>query len=151
MYFREATTKDIPQLHRIRMAVKENRLNNPLLVQEKDYLNYFTNEGKGWLCEIDGKITGFAIVDIVNDNFWALFVDPAYEANGIGRRLEEIALDWYFNSGKKSISLSTAPDTRAEKFYRNSGWKENGSTKHGELIFEMKAEDWKSKMPNDIG
>ena len=132
------------------LMVKENRLNNPLLVEEKDYVNCLTREGKGFLCEIDGKITGFAIVDTVKDNFWAFFVDPAFEGNGIGRKLEEIILNWYFNNGKQSISLSTAPNTRAEKFYISSGWTQSGSTKHGELIFEMKVEDWKSQMPNDI-
>jgi len=149
MYFREATTKDIPDLHHIRMSVKENVLNNPLLVQEKDYVNYLTTEGKGWLCEIEGDIVGFAIVDTVKSNFWALFVDPAYEGKGIGRKLVELVLDWYFETGKRSISLSTAPNTRAEKFYRNASWKENGSTKHGELIFEMTAQAWKYKMSND--
>lgn len=34
MFIREAVIKDIPTMHRIRMAVRENVLTNPLAVQE---------------------------------------------------------------------------------------------------------------------
>jgi GNAT superfamily N-acetyltransferase len=149
MYFREANTNDIPELHRIRMSVKENVLNNPLLVQEKDYINYLTTEGKGWLCEIENQTVGFAIVDASKQNLWALFVEKSHEGRGIGKELERLLLDWWFRVEHKSISLSTAPNTRAENFYRSSGWKEKGSTKNGELIFEMTEQDWKHKMIND--
>lgn len=149
MYFREASTRDIPELHCIRKSVKENVLNNPLLVQEKDYINYLTTEGKGWLCEIENQIVGFAIVEVSKQNLWALFIDTAHERRGIGKELERLVLNWWFRVEHKSISLSTAPNTRAEKFYRISGWKEKGSTKNGELIFEMTEQDWKHKMIND--
>jgi deoxycytidine triphosphate deaminase len=38
--------------------------------------------------------------------------------------------------------LSTAPGTRAEKFYKRSGWKDAGFHGKGEIKFEMSHSDW---------
>ncbi|MBC7862563.1 MAG: GNAT family N-acetyltransferase, partial [Bacteroidia bacterium] len=73
MNFRVALPEDFKELHRIRMAVKENVLNNPLLVTEADYIKYLTVSGKGWLCEVENEIVGFAIIDTDDKNIWALF------------------------------------------------------------------------------
>ena len=40
--------------------------------------------GKGWVCEIENRIVGFAIVDVVAHNVWALFVQPGFDGIGIG-------------------------------------------------------------------
>jgi GNAT superfamily N-acetyltransferase len=72
---------------------------------------------------------------------WALFVDPAYEGKGIGRRLHDLMLEWYFSQTRDTIWLGTAPDSRAERFYRSAGWIQKGM--HGkELRFEMSFNDW---------
>ena len=75
MTFREAQVTDIPQLAKLRLAVKENALSNPALVTDKDYETYLTVRGKGWLCEEDNKVVGFAIGDLEKNNVWALFID----------------------------------------------------------------------------
>lgn len=141
--YRVAHTNDIPQLSDIRLSVKENVLSNPALVTEKDYIDYLTVRGKGWVCEINGTIVGFSIGDLQDNNVWALFIQPGYEGKGIGRELMRLLLQWYFANTNKPIWLSTAPDSRAEKFYRKYGWQETGQTKNGELVFELRAEEWK--------
>src|SRR5262245_37504846 len=143
MIFREAFVTEIPQLHTIRMAVKENALNNPALVNEKDYVAYLTTRGKGWVCERGSTIVGFDIGDLVENNVWALFIQPGYEGKGIGQQLLSILLDWYFSNAKTFIWLSTAPGTRADQFYRRFGWKETGRQSNGEVRFEMNAEEWR--------
>ena len=55
MNFREATVTDIPQIQRVRNAVKENVLSDPALVSDTDCIDYITRRGKGWVCEADGK------------------------------------------------------------------------------------------------
>lgn len=142
MIFREATIKDIPQLHQIRMSVKENVLNNPSLVKKEDYINFLTTNGKGWLCEMENTIVGFAIIDTVENNIWALFVNPDLEGKGIGKQLQQIMLNWFFALHKNTLWLSTAKGTRAETFYKFTGWKETGITKSGEVKFEMSFEEW---------
>jgi Acetyltransferases len=141
--YRVAHTNDIPQLSDIRLSVKENVLSNPALVTEKDYIDYLTVRGRGWVCEINGTIVGFSIGDLQDNNVWALFIQPGYEGKGIGRELMRLLLQWYFANTNKPIWLSTAPDSRAEKFYRKYGWQETGQTKNGELVFELRAEEWK--------
>jgi GNAT superfamily N-acetyltransferase len=142
MIFREARVSDIPQIQSVRNSVKENTLSDPALVTDKDCENYLFNRGKGWVCEIDGRVVGFGIVDLTDHNVWALFVHPAYDRKGIGKQLHDDMLDWYFSQTDLTIWLGTSPNTRAEKFYRKAGWKEVGIHGKGEIKFEMTATNW---------
>jgi GNAT superfamily N-acetyltransferase len=142
MKLREAVIADIPELHRVRMAVKENALSNPDLITPADYASFLTEKGKGWLVEDEGQVLGFAIVDLEGRNVWALFVDPPAEGRGIGRQLHHTMMNWYFQQTDQAIWLSTAPGSRAERFYRKAGWIEAGTYGKGEIRFELKAGDW---------
>lgn len=142
MIYREALTSDIPQIQFVRNSVKENQLSDPLLVPDQDVEEYITNRGKGWVCEIDDKIVGFAIADLIDNNIWALFIHPGHEAKGIGKKLHRIMMDWYFLHTKETVWLGTEPNSRAEKFYRMQGWKEAGVHGKGEIKFEMDFKTW---------
>ena len=142
MIFREATIEDIPQIQIVRNSVTENTLSDPALVPDKDCEEFMFVRGKGWVCEIDKQITGFAIADLKENNIWALFLLPAFEKQGIGKRLHDMMIDWYFTQTKDNVWLGTSPNTRAERFYRKAGWKEIGTHGKGEIKFEMSFEDW---------
>lgn len=142
MKIRTATIDDIRQIQVVRNAVRENTLSNPNLVSDKDCETYITVRGKGWVCETGNRIVGFAIVDLKDKNIWALFVDPEFEAQGIGRKLHDTMLDWYFTQTRENVWLGTAPGTRAEVFYRKSGWTEAGMHGTKEIRFEMSFEQW---------
>ena len=142
MNFREAKTEDISQIQIVRNSVKENILSDPALVPDEDVLDYITRRGKGWVCETDNTIVGFAIADLVDNNIWALFIHPDYEARGIGKQLHNIMLDWYFEQTKTPLWLSTGFKTRADEFYRRQGWKEAGLYGTKETKFTMGFEDW---------
>jgi len=133
---RTALPSDIPQIQIVRNAVRENRLSNPALVTDADCLDFITRRGKGWVYEIDERIVGFAIADLLEENIWALFVHPDFEGQGIGKALHDTMLDWYFDQGKTNVWLSTAPGTRAEVFYEKAGWRRNGMQEN-EVRFEM--------------
>ena len=145
MLIREAKIEDIKQIQVVRNSVKENILSNPNLVTDKDCEELLFERGKGWVCEIDSQIVGFSIVDLKENNIWALFLDPNFEKKGIGRKLHNIMLDWYFTQTKETVWLGTAFNTRAESFYRKSGWKEIGLHGNKEIKFEMTFENWTSK------
>ncbi|QEC66238.1 GNAT family N-acetyltransferase [Panacibacter ginsenosidivorans] len=145
MNFRVATIKDITQIQFVRNAVKENQLSDPALVPDEDVEDYIINRGRGWVCEIDDKIVGFAIVSLVDNNVWALFVQPGYDKQGIGKRLHDDMMNWYFAQTDLTVWLSTSPGTRAEIFYRKAGWQQTGFIKSGEIKFEMTAVIWASK------
>jgi RimJ/RimL family protein N-acetyltransferase len=146
MNFREATLEDIQQIQVVRNSVKENMLSDPNLVPDKDVADYITNRGKGWVCEVGDTIVGFSIISITDNNVWALFVKPGYEKKGIGRILHDLMMDWYFNQTSTTAWLGTAPGTRAESFYRRAGWTNKGMHGSKELKFEMRAEDWTSRI-----
>ena len=145
MNFREAKISDIKGLYAVRISVKENKLPDPGFITEKEYEKYLTYHGKGWLCEIEDEVVGFSIVGLAQRNIWALFVHPDHEGKGIGKKLHDIMLEWYFDQTHQTVWLGTGPNTRAEEFYRKAGWKETGRRSNGEIRFELSMEDWKAQ------
>lgn len=142
MKIRKAILSDIPQIQIVRNSVKENTLSNPNLVTNEDCEEFLFERGKGWVCEIENQIVGFSIVDLLDNNIWALFLHPDFEKMGIGKKLHDIMLDWYFDQTKTTVWLGTLPKTRAESFYRKAGWKEIGLHGKNEIKFEMTYQNW---------
>ena len=140
---REATIEDIPKMHIVRTSVNENQLSNPNLISAEDYQHYLQDRGKGWVVDFDGILAGFAIVDIIDNNVWALFVHPKYEGRGCGKMLHDKMIDWYFSQTEKTIWLSTSPGTRAETFYDIAGWQRISLLSNGEIKFELQAATWR--------
>lgn len=140
--FREATIHDIPQIQLVRNSVRENMLSDPALVSDKDCEEFLTERGKGWVCEIQGQIVGFAIADLKEHNIWALFLHPDFEKQGIGKMLHDMMLDWYFQQTQQTVWLGTAPGTRAEAFYKKAGWQVTGTHGKGEVKFEFSYSNW---------
>ena len=131
---RTAATDDIPAMHRIRLAVRENRLSAPGRITEDMYRPYVA-QGSAWIAETDGNPAGFAILDAAAGTVWALFVDPQAQGGGIGTALHERMLSWATERGIERLSLTTAPGTRAEHFYAAAGWEKAGLTSEGEVRF----------------
>jgi GNAT superfamily N-acetyltransferase len=136
MKLRLATDDDIAQIQRIRASVRENRLSDPARVQDH-HVRTMLRSGRGWVCEGDGCLTGFAIADLERESMWALFVDPDFERRGIGRQLHDAAVAWLFASGVARIWLTTDPNTRAEHFYQSAGWERVGAAANGEVRYEL--------------
>ncbi|MGK2861810.1 MAG: GNAT family N-acetyltransferase [Chitinophagaceae bacterium] len=148
MIIREARIGDIKQIQIVRNSVTENTLSDPGLVTDEDCKEFMITRGKGWVCEINNEIVGFSVVDLIDNNIWALFLKPDFEQQGIGKQLHDIMLDWYFRQTKTTVWLGTSPNTRAELFYRKKGWVEKGTHGKGEIKFEMTFHDWTNKRDN---
>ena len=145
MIFREAKIEDIKQIQLVRNSVKENILSNPDLVTDKDCEEFLIARGKGWVCEVDQLVVGFSIVDLKKNNIWALFLKPEFEKKGIGQKLHQLMLNWYFKKTKTNIWLGTEPGTRAELFYKKAGWVEIGTHGDDEIKLEMSFDNWIKK------
>ena len=141
---REATLLDFSKLMEIRMSVKENTLSDPALIPEDDYVKFCFTQGKGWVYELNSVIVGFSIVDLLGNNIWALFMDPRFEKKGIGKKLHDTMINWYFEQTKTAVWLGTEANSRAEQFYRKSGWQEIGLLGKNEIKFEMTFQNWTS-------
>ena len=145
MIFREAKPTDIKEIQIVRNAVTENALSNPDLVTDADCMEFMFERGKGWVCEDDGSIVGFAIADLKEYNIWALFVHPNYDKQGIGKELHNIMIDWYFSQTQQTVWLGTAPGTRAQEFYKRMGWSDAGLHGSKEVKFEMHYTTWQNR------
>ncbi len=147
MTLRAAVEADIPAMHRVRLAVRENRLSRPDLVRPEDYRRLLAADGAGWVCERNGRIVGFAVGDLARGDLWALFVEPGHERAGLGRRLHDALLARMFAAGAARLWLTTAPGTRAERFYLRAGWRCAGRTPGGEARYEIDAAAFRSPPP----
>ncbi len=148
MKIRTAEITDIKQIQIVRNSVTENTLSNPNLVSDEDCEEFITQRGKGWVCEINTEIIGFAIADLEDNNIWALLLKPEFEKKGIGQNLHNTMLNWYFEQTKTTVWLGTSPNTRAESFYRKAGWVEIGTHGKGEIKFEMTYNNWAKRKPS---
>jgi GNAT superfamily N-acetyltransferase len=136
MGLRIATTTDIESMHRVRLAVLENRLRDASRVRLEDYRRMLETDGRGWVYELDDAVVGFAVADRVRRNIWALFVAPEYEGRGIGRSLHDAMVEWLFQVAPGTVWLTTEPSTRAERFYSAAGWRRIRLEGNGEVRFE---------------
>jgi GNAT superfamily N-acetyltransferase len=135
MDLRRATAADIPAMHRVRLAVRENRLSDPARITEADYLAALDELGCTWVVEVDGAIVAFA-AGYRSGNVWALFVHPDHEGRGHGKALHAALLEWFAAQGIARPWLTTAPGTRAERFYLAQGWRSCGIVPGGERRLE---------------
>jgi GNAT superfamily N-acetyltransferase len=128
MIFREITTDDIPALFEVRTQTDENNFTREeLLSLGIDYDSVrerLTTTCKGWLCETEGKVTGFAMGDRETGELWVIAVLPEYIKRGIGGRLLSLVEKWLFSKGCVRLWLTTDIDVelRAYSFYLHNGW-----------------------------
>lgn len=140
--FREMTVSDLPEVFSVRVSTKENSVTMQELEKEyeltpRSLAAAMLINMRGWVCEVDGRIVGFAMGDNQSGEMTVIAVLSEYEERGIGRRLLAKVRDWLFQSGFDEIWLVTTPDPsfRAYGFYLSQGW-----TATGEYIEEEEGE-----------
>lgn len=134
---REATPIDINAMHKVRLAVRENRLSRPDRITPQDYLDAQDKLGKTWLVENEQQVVAFA-TGYRDGSIWALFVNPDHEGHGYAKALHQHMINWLWSLGHQHLTLTTAPNTRAEGFYLAQGWQAKGFTSDGEIRFELR-------------
>ena len=131
MDFREITERDIPALFVVRVATHENALSREELtalgITEESVKAKLASTFKGWLCEVDGRVVGFAIGDRSTGELWVIALLPEYLGQGIGSRLLTAVEKWLRESGCRRLWLTTDLDAtlRAYAFYRSHGWEDD--------------------------
>jgi GNAT superfamily N-acetyltransferase len=132
---RPAARADIPAMHRIRTAVRENRLSEQRRITGASYLPYVA-AGTAWVAEAAPGVVGFAALDAQDGSVWALFVDPEFEGAGIGQALHAQMLHWAAAQRLERLSLETERGSRAELFYKRAGWTEVGAPAGSDVVLE---------------
>lgn len=134
---RQATMADAAGIWDVRYAVHENTLAHGKL-DDHDLQREIEISGRGWVVEDAGRVIGFAIGNAETGNIWALFVHPDAEGRGHGGRLHDTMVEWLWSRGRERLWLTTGPGTRAQGFYERRGWRHQGLTEHGEILFELR-------------
>lgn len=137
LIFRTATRADIPAMAQIRLAVKENALSNPARITPQMYEDYLELLGRGWICESAGEIIGFSYAAKQDASIWALFVRPECEGQGAGKGLLKTAVEWLFSLGHQRVTLGTAANTRADRFYARQGWIRGAMKDAVEVVYTL--------------
>jgi GNAT superfamily N-acetyltransferase len=135
--FRDATLADIGAMSAIRLAVRENALTDPKRVTVRMYEDYLDRLGHGWVGTVNGKVVGFSYAAKQDNTIWALFVAPECEGRGVGAALLKLAANWLFQSGAGTVSLCTAANTRADRFYSAQGWRRGDMENATDVIYTM--------------
>ncbi|TXI93024.1 MAG: GNAT family N-acetyltransferase [Burkholderiaceae bacterium] len=125
----------------IRLMVTENVLNDPSKVTLEMYRDYLDRDGRAWVAELDRTLIGFSYAAHHDNSIWALFVNPQYEGLGAGKQLLQLACDYLFAHGAKSVRLSTTVGTRADRFYQALGWQRLHRAGEQEAQFELQRSD----------
>ena len=131
--YREMTLDDIHAAFRVRTSTVEN----PLTMQRlRDHYNLtpetlaeaIQGSLKGWVCEVDNEVVGFAMGDSQAGELSVLAVLPEQEGKGIGKNLLELVEQWLKQHGHNEIWLMTTPDPtlRAYALYKSKGWVPTG-------------------------
>ena len=134
---REASPADMPGIGHVRTSVRENLLTVEQLerlgITPASVAASLLTHRKGWVAERAGQIVAFAMADRADASIFALFVLPDYEGRGLGSRLLDLALQWLWDNGAEVVWLTTAPETRAARFYARRGWVPVGAEPSGDV------------------
>jgi len=131
MNFREITKDDIQSLFAVRVATHENRLTIEELaslgITEETVEEKLAGTYKGWLCEAENLVAGFAMGDWATGELWVIDVLPEYIGKGIGSALLRKVEEWLKEKGCHRLWLTTDIDRslKAYRFYRDHGWEDD--------------------------
>ncbi len=144
---REMTAADLPAVFAVRVSTVENSITMRELREKHDITPKtlaaaMQDSVRGWVCEIDDRIAGFAMGDAATGEMTVIAVLSEFERRGIGEMLLARVRDWLFESGHKEIWLVTThdPSFRAYGFYLSQGWTATGQIDDDEEKFVLRRE-----------
>lgn len=130
--FREIKKADLSSIFFVRVSTRENAYTikelEELGITEKSVSAMLDTTHRGWLCETDDQIVGFAMGNRKDGEMWVIAMIPEYEKIGIGAKLLNRVENWLWAEGWDKIWLTTDVNTRlrAYDFYKKQGWMDKG-------------------------
>ncbi|EPQ5780848.1 GNAT family N-acetyltransferase [Citrobacter koseri] len=133
---RPAQLSDVEGIFTVRTSVAENHLSREEMremgITETTVSNMIEEDRCAWVATDDDEVVGFSMILREKGSLYGLFVLPAYEGRGIGRRLTKIAEQELFKHHEVAW-LETDKNSRAANFYMQLGWG-NKTTLDGAFI-----------------
>ena len=116
MNLRMIESNALTEIIDVRAATRENSHSREALralgITEEKTAEMLRTTHRGWLCEEEGRIVGFAIGDGRIGELWVVAVLPEFEGRGIGSQLLEVVEDWLRSLGWQELWLWTSSDPK---------------------------------------
>lgn len=144
MNIRIAQLDDVETLFEIRTSVVENYQSREeiaeLGITPESVTKMLETNCCAWVAEIDDRAIGFSIANATEKTIVGMFVLPAFEGQGAGRALMQVAETWFWSKKIEEIWLLTGndPSLRAYGFYLHLNWIPVGVESAGDFKGEMK-------------
>ncbi|WP_404487915.1 GNAT family N-acetyltransferase [Pseudomonas sp. HT11] len=127
MLIRVATPDDIDTLFAIRTSVVQNHLSREQMTALGITPQVLADSIRAapcvWIAEVEGRPAAFSMVDRAAGEVFAMFVQPGYEGQGLGRRLMAVAEAALFEQHERLFLITDGRDEiRANGFYQRLGW-----------------------------
>jgi len=144
---RSATPADAPACVRLRGMTRENAVTVERLASLGITAHSWARDiasGKlpGWIGTHQNEMVGYCFGDSATGEVVVLALLPAYEGQGLGRRLLGKVV-WHLRGiGHQTLFLGCAADPKARShgFYRHLGWQSTGRIDHyGDEVLELRA------------
>lgn len=124
---RVATQDDVDTLFAIRTSVQQNHLSRKQMadvgITPRVLADRIREAACVWIAEVDGQPAAFSMVDLVEGEVFAMFVQPTYEGLGLGRQLMAVAEAALFERHDTLFLMTDGRDEiRANGFYQRLGW-----------------------------
>ena len=124
---RTATLDDIDTLFAIRTSVVQNHLSREQMtalgITPLGLAQSIREATCVWIAEVEGQPAAFSMVDLDAGEVFAMFVLPAYEGRGLGRRLMAVAEAALFEHHDTLYLITDGRDSiRANGFYQRLCW-----------------------------
>ncbi len=128
MIVRMIEPTDLSEIIELRGRTRENPFSRKDLLKigiiEESVTEMLRTTHRGWLCEENEKIAGFAIGDGKTGELWVIAVLPEFECRGIGSLLMAAVEGWLAEIGWQEFWLWTSSDSKKQafSFYMKHGW-----------------------------
>jgi len=138
---RLATLADIDTLFAIRTAVLQNHLSRAQLadlgITPQVLADSIREAPCVWVAHVNGQPAAFSMVNLAEGEVFAMFVHPAYEGRGLGRRLMAVAEAALFERHDRLFLVTDGRDEiRANGFYQRLGWSKVGQVDGDDVRYE---------------
>ena len=143
MTLRAVEPGDAAALIELRGRTRENAISEEALaemgISAASVAQKLRSTHRGWLCEEENRLAGFAIGDGSSGELWVIAVAPEFEGHGIGSQLLASVENWLWACGWDALWLWTDVDEsrRAFSFYLRHGWSK-AEVKDGALYMRKK-------------
>lgn len=146
LQFRPATPDDIAACVILRGKTRQNAISEERLASMGITVESWAEDVRsgalpGYVCVDAGEIVGYCFGHKTSGEVIVLALLPAYEGQGIGRRLLDLMVTHLGALGHERLFLGCSPDpaTRSHGFYRHLGWTSTGTfDDNGDEVLERK-------------